>query len=59
MKLIVTFGKFENALEKWFLECTRSMLEGDVEWMYAAQGRDKWHAVVNTVMKFRGSIKCG
>jgi len=30
-----------------------------VDWIYLAQDRDKWWAVVNTVMNRRGSIICG
>jgi hypothetical protein len=26
---------------------------GDVDWIHWAQDRDKWHALVNTVMYFR------
>jgi hypothetical protein len=29
------------------------------EWMELAQDGDRWRALVSTVMKFRGSIKCG
>jgi len=25
----------------------------DVDWMHLAQGSDKWHAVMNTVMNLR------
>jgi len=57
MKLIDNFGKFGNALKKWFLEC--SVLEGDVDRMYAVRGTVKWHAVVNTCHELSGFIKCG
>jgi hypothetical protein len=29
------------------------------EWIHLAQDRDKWQAVVKTIMNLRGSIKCG
>jgi hypothetical protein len=32
---------------------------GGVDWIYLAQNRDKWRAVVNTVMKLKGTIKGG
>ena len=57
MKLIVTFGKFGNALKKWFLEC--SVLEGDVDRKYTVQGTDKWRVVVNTFHELSVFIKCG
>jgi hypothetical protein len=31
----------------------------DVDWIFLAQGRDKWRAVVNTVMNRAGFITCG
>jgi hypothetical protein len=33
---------------------------GDVDWIHWAQDRDRWRALVNTVMNEpSGSIKCG
>jgi hypothetical protein len=37
-------------LEKW---------NGGVDWIGLAQVRDRWRAVVHTVMNLRGAIKCG
>jgi hypothetical protein len=31
----------------------------DVDWMNVAQDRDKWRAVVKSVIKLSGYIKCG
>jgi hypothetical protein len=30
-----------------------------MDWIQLAQDRDRWQALVNAVMKLRGSIKCG
>jgi hypothetical protein len=35
---------------KWTLG---RLVEGCVEWIHLAQGRDRWRAVVNAVMNFR------
>jgi hypothetical protein len=32
---------------------------GGIEWIDVAQDRDRWRAVVNTVMDLRVFIKCG
>jgi hypothetical protein len=32
---------------------------GGMDWIDLAQERDKWQALVNTVMNLPGSIKCG
>ena len=32
---------------------------GGVDWNELARDRDRWQAVVNAVMKLRGSLKCG
>jgi hypothetical protein len=32
---------------------------GDVDWIHWVQDRDRWRALVKTVMKPSGSIKCG
>jgi hypothetical protein len=37
-------------LEKWF---------GGMDWIDVANDRDRWRALVNTVMNAGGSIKCG
>ena len=34
-------------------------VEGGGNWMDLAQDRDRWRALVNTVMNYSGSIKCG
>jgi hypothetical protein len=31
---------------------------GGMEWIMLAQDRDRWWALLNAVMKLRGSIKC-
>jgi hypothetical protein len=31
---------------------------GDVDWIHLAQDRNRWGALVNTVMNLQGSIKC-
>jgi len=32
---------------------------GVMDWIELAEGRDRWRALVNAVMKLRGSKKCG
>jgi hypothetical protein len=32
---------------------------GDADWIHMAQDRDRWRALVNTVMNLRGSTKGG
>jgi len=32
---------------------------GSMDWGDLAQDRDRWRAVVNTIMNLRCSIKCG
>ena len=32
---------------------------GGMDWIDLVQDRDRWQALVNAVMKLRGSIKCG
>jgi hypothetical protein len=29
-----------------------------MDWIYLAQDKDQWRALVNTVMNLRGSLKC-
>jgi hypothetical protein len=29
-----------------------------IDWICMAQDKDRWRALVNTVMKLRGSVKC-
>jgi hypothetical protein len=36
----------------------REITLGVVDWSGLAQGREKWRALVNTVMNISGSIKC-
>jgi hypothetical protein len=31
---------------------------GDVDWIGLAKDRNRWRAVVNSVMNLRGSMKC-
>jgi hypothetical protein len=31
---------------------------GGMDWIYLAEGRDQWRALMNTVISLRGSIKC-
>jgi hypothetical protein len=32
---------------------------GDVDWIGLAQNRNRWRALVNSVLDLRGSMKCG
>ena len=32
---------------------------GSLDWIELARDKDRWRALVNGVMKLRGSIKCG
>jgi len=32
---------------------------GGMDWIKLAQGRERWRALLNVVMKLSGSIKCG
>jgi hypothetical protein len=32
---------------------------GEMDWIDLAQDKDRWRALVSSVMNLRGSIKCG
>jgi hypothetical protein len=46
--------RWDNNNEREFKE-TRCEVFGDVDWIHLAQDRDRWRALVNTVMNFRVS----
>jgi hypothetical protein len=37
----------------------REIVFGDVDWIHSAQDRDRWRALVITVMNLRVPYKCG
>ena len=41
------------------IKMDRQEVGGGGDWMELAQDRDRWRALVNTVVKSSGSIKCG
>jgi hypothetical protein len=55
----ILFGKFELLRLRWGGEQTGFVLMqnrgrfGDVDWIHWAQDRDRWRALVNTVMNLR------
>ena len=64
----VVVGKPEGKIplgrprRRWEDNITMNLQEvgrGCGDWMGLAEGRDRWRALVSTVMNFGGSIKCG
>ena len=47
--------RWENSIKMDLHEVGR----GCGDWMGLAEDRDRWQALVSTVMNFSGSIKCG
>jgi hypothetical protein len=50
----------EYGYEIWYMECKDhgEVGWGDVDWIGLAQDRNRWRALVNSVLNLRGSMKC-
>jgi hypothetical protein len=54
-------GHLENPAIDWriIIKLISEKWDGVMDWINLAQDRDRWRAVVNTVMNLRGCIRCG